>query len=380
MENREPPSFLLPRPAATLAEVRLLKRGGFFDAILQTIDDARQYVYCEFYIFRSDETGFAVADRLAAAVGRGVRVYLIYDSVGALGDSEAVIDYMIEHGIKVMEYHPILFRRKRWTQMTLFRRNHRKLLVADGASALLGSANIGDEYRFEAPTSFYDIGVELRGAIVPVVARAFLRVWNRNSRLKMRLPEWPEPAGTDRQPRAQLLTNRDRRGRRAIEAAYLRAIHHAQDSVFIANAYFVPNQRIRAALYAAVRRGVDVRLLLPVVNNRHPVHLAGSFFYGRLLNRGIRIWQWRESILHAKCAVVDKRWALVGSYNFDALSLHRNLEIAVAVEDHAFAKALGQSFKEDFSRCEEIEIEAWSRRSRWRRILQWLAHKLNDWL
>lgn len=375
------PRLLLPRrPTLFVDTVDLLTSAVYFERLCQAIAAAKTRLLLEFYIFRSDETGHAIADLLVSAKERGVRVCLIYDSFGSLGDSEAVIDYLIAHGVEVIEFHPLFFRRRRWLTRTWFRRDHRKIVVVDGELALLGSGNVGDEYQCRSPTDFYDVAVAITGNIVVDIEKEFWRVWKKHGGGAPLQLSRPRSNGPGRRGLAQVLANREYTARHVIESAYVHAIRQAQESVYIANAYFVPNLRIRRALVMAVRRGVDVRLLAPGQSNHHLVHLAGAYVFGRLLKHGVRIFAWRPAILHAKYGVIDGRWAIIGSYNFDAFSLQRNLEIALAFEHAEVARDFRRLFLSDLKQAEELSFQEWQRLPWPRRLLQWMAHKLRNWL
>lgn len=337
-------------------EVQLLECGGeFFPALLTAIDQATDSIFVESYIFEDDETGRRIADALARAADRGVRVHLVVDGFGTpkLGGEVASRLAASEVFVETFRPEPRIFRFDRQR----LRRLHRKLAVFDGRVAFVGGLNMIDDLRdpnhgaLEFPR--LDFAVRVRGPIVAHVHLAAQRMWweltivnqtlpvaARALKEKLKLPDSVvSDVGEAGDIRAAFMLRDNFRFRRTIEKAYLDAIHRARSEVLIANAYFFPGVRFRGALLDARRRGVRVRLLLQGLVEYRLQHYACQALYDELLLGGIEIFEYRKSFLHAKVAVIDD-WATVGSSNIDPFSLLLAREANVNVHDRRFALAL----------------------------------------
>jgi cardiolipin synthase len=160
----------------------------------------------------------------------------------------------------------------------------------------------------------------------------------------------------------------------------IHAIRGARSRVSVMSAYFVPDRRLRRAFADAVRRGVDVRVLVPARSDLPFVQHASRALYGRLLRAGVRIFEWQAGMMHAKATAVDGAWCTIGSFNVDRRSLVHNLEVGVVVTDRGLARELERDFDDDLSACCEVELAAWSRRPLRSRLLERFWHLFRHWL
>jgi cardiolipin synthase len=368
----------------------LLETGAaYFPALIAAMDAARHEVYLESYIFQSDATGLSVAEALMRTARRGVVTRLLLDGFGArdlpLGLQQALrnagvelIFYRPEHGLL-----PMPLRRHRHR----LRRMHRKLALVDARIAFVGGINIIDDYdggKLALPRQDYAVRVEgpLLADIQACAHRLWrLLVWNR---LGLRREEgaWLKPvtAAAGHQ-RAEFLVRDNLRGRRAIETAYLHAIRGARHEVFIANAYFLPGLRFRHALVEAARRSVRVVLIMQGYTD-HPLYRAASrALYRHFLENGVEVFEYRPSELHAKVAVIDGKWATVGSSNIDPFSLLLAREANVVAHDRQFAETLLASLEGLLREGgHRIHRTAWRRLPWHARFSSWLAYGLVRWL
>ena len=345
--------------------VRLLVGGqDFFPALIQAIDAARQEVRLETYIFHDDPTGAMVLEALERAAQRGVAVYLVMDGIGTPRVSPDWVARFQLAGIRWAQFSPP--GSWGWLFPARWRRMHRKLCVVDGVLGFCGGINVMDDF-FELSHGWqtqprFDFSVQVRGPLVPQMQAVMEQFWRRllSSQALAQgnlwqlgrtwLPtRWRQSARTsesqvlmDAGVNAGLLLRDNVRFRRDIERAYCRGIARARSEVLIANAYFFPGARLHRALVHAARRGVRVRLLLQGRYEFFMQFHAAKPFYGALLAEGVEIYEYQAAFLHAKVAVVDGRWATVGSSNLDPLSLLLAREANVVVEDAGFAGALRQ--------------------------------------
>ena len=347
-------------------QVHLLQGGSeFFPALVAAIDASMQEVRLETYIFNFDDAGQQVAEALERAAGRGVQVYLVVDGFGTPEVPGAWVQRFATAGVNWRQFSPL----GRWGLLLPvgWRRLHRKLCVVDADLAFCGGINILDD--FFDPTygvqdsARFDFALSVQGPLVQDVHRAMTQFWSRlqitrqlehmdfrharqtwkTSWLVQRAaPMRPVRGedGTATGSKAMLVLRDNLRNRNSIERAYRRAIAGAQSEVLIANAYFLPGGKLRRALVHAAKRGVKVRLLLQGRYEYFMQYHGARPVIGVLRAAGVEIHEYSAGFLHAKVAVVDGRWATVGSSNLDPLSLLLAREANVVVDDVAFAQSL----------------------------------------
>jgi cardiolipin synthase len=386
-------------------QIKLLKgAAAFFPALIQAIDAARSHVHLETYIFDFHGDAALVAAALERAGQRGLRVWVVVDGVGtpSLGQEWRV--RFDNAGIEWRVYSPLgalgLLIPNRW------RRLHRKLCVIDGHLAFCGGINILDDWydpqhgALQSPR--LDFAVCATGALVQQVQETANQLWWRMQAVRhVRQQNFPEAyssfkaaglhmpwledgikaQGTAWVARAGLLLRDNVMHRGQIEKAYCRAIAKARHDVLIANAYFLPGRKLRQALVLAAQRGVRVRLLLQGRYEYFMQYHAARPVYRQLLEAGIEIYEYSQSFLHAKVAVMDAHhehpWATVGSSNLDPFSLLLAREANVVVADAYFAKQLQTALEvaiEDES--ERILPTGLLARSQVHRALDWVAFGL----
>jgi cardiolipin synthase A/B len=288
-------------------------------------------------------------------------------------------------GVEVAIYRPErgwqLLRRSR------LRRMHRKITVIDGDIAFTGGINMIDDLNMPEPRSpRFDFAVSLRGPLVELIEKETDKLWRRLRRqyrsealdiLDAALPEDPPSIiSPSADARSAWFAVRDNLShRRDIEQEYLIAIGQAKTEVMLANAYFVPGRRFRRALLDAASRGVKVRLLLQGRQEYWLQHFTTRALYGALLAAGVEIHDYERSFLHAKVAVIDGRWATVGSSNIDPFSLLLAREANVFVDDAAFASELKQHLLAAIEADSRPVLPShWEQRSWWNRTLTWVAY------
>jgi len=338
--------------------VRLLRDGpAIFDEMLALIADAGATVRLESYIVRADEVGERFARALADAVARGVSVRLVFDWLGSRGLPRAFVAALRRAGVEVAVYNrPALSRP--W--LGLVPRDHRKLLVVDGAVGVTGGVGLGHEWtrgtRGTAGARWRDTALVIRGPAALDMERAFERSWSRATTARRldsdaSLPAAPGPVCT-----APALVGivEGEPGRLRVARALQVQAAHADRAIWIADAYFMPSFSELEALTGAARDGVDVRLLLPGRND-HPwmVRLTRRY-YRRLLASGVRIWEWGGEMMHAKTGVVDGRLVRVGSTDFNPLGVAINFELDAVVDDACVGAAAEAMFLADLDASREV--------------------------
>jgi len=282
--------------------VTLLQDGReAYPAMLKAIEQARHTVHLETYILRADRTGRRFGEALAGAARRGVAVRLLYDAFGSLGLDRDLPDSLEEAGVKVLAYGPIGLGS---LPGGFQRRDHRKILVADGSLGFTGGLNIADEYapREEGGGGWRDLHVRVEGPAAARLDSEFLGLWNRLRGERVPFP--PESSSGPGAAWVGVLANRNLLFRTRIRRATCRALEAALGSVVISSAYFIPDGRIIRALRRAAGRGVKVRILVPASGDVPLAALAGRHVFGRLLSGGVRIFLFQGVMLHSKAMSV----------------------------------------------------------------------------
>jgi len=334
-----------------------------FDAWLAAIHAARSTILFENYIFRDDETGRAFREALCERAKAGVRVFLIRDWMGCLGQSRhAFWQPLIAAGGEVRTYNPPRFT----SPFGWFSRDHRKLLVCDNEVGFLGGicvsgAWLGDAKKDIAP--WRDTAVAVRGPAMRDLATAFADIW---ATLGDALPDDALAIATNCLPVGQMdlrvvATVPNTAGLYRLDQLIAAM---ARRSLWITDAYFVGVAPYVQALSAAARDGVDVRLLVPGTSDIPAVGAVSRAGYRPLLEAGIRVFEWNGSMLHAKTAVADGRWARVGSSNLNLASWIGNCELDVAIEDENFARRMEGQYEIDLGNATEIVLKMPRRRRR----------------
>lgn len=341
-------------------KLTLLTSGGeVFREMWRAIEGAKETIHLEVYIFKSDRTGKEFARRLEAKARSGVRVRVIFDAIGSFGLDAVFINRLRNAGVQFVEYHPVAPWRPRWAWN---RRDHRKNLIVDSRIAFTGGVNISDDHAplEDLGLDWRDVHVKLEGPAALELDRVFRQTWFGESKRWFSLDMGaPPPAGSSK---VWVVSNQEFLHRYRIRAAYLSALRAAQKQVIIANAYFVPDYRTTRALASAARRGVDVRVMVQGQSDVSSVWHAGRYQFEFLLRRGVRIFEWVGPILHSKTAVVDEKWATVGSYNMDHRSLLMNLEVNLNVLEAEFARKLSRALLDDIALSRELKLDEWRAR------------------
>ncbi|MBI3830231.1 MAG: DUF2062 domain-containing protein [Planctomycetes bacterium] len=390
-----PEQFINAESAKLLIDGR-----GAFPEMLAAIDAAKETVDLESYIFAADATGQRFANALMRAAARGVRVRLIYDAIGSLGMPQDFIDGMLAAGVEIAVYHPLVFYRPWWA---INRRDHKKILIVDRTGSFTGGLNIADEYasRENGGKGWRDTHMRIEGQRpAAALGGLFAYSWERSLRLTGGAPKrrsirefvsgllrasdrpLPEPAGALSKGGVwlQVIGNREFTERRKIRATYLHAIRNAKHYILIENAFFLPDRGIRRALAHAVSRGVKVAVAVSKVSEPKIGAVAGRVLYSELLETGIRIYEWPEPMLHAKTAVIDDAWAVVGSYNINQRSLFHDLEDVVVIADTSFARSLRDQTLADLARCHEVTQEEHESRPWPQMLAESAAYMMRYWL
>jgi cardiolipin synthase len=362
-------------PPVTGNRVIFLTRGDeAYDAVHTLIAEARDHIHAEFFILDVDVVGKRFVQALAARAKEGVRVRLLLDDVGSWRALRRMVRPLREAGGEVAAFLPALpLQRRRSAHL----RNHRKLLVADGRKAFTGGMNIGKKYMGPRVTKaqWRDASVLVKGPAVADLQALFLDDWayatDQTEPGGDLFPELPAVVGGNHAPcTLQVAASGPDRATQPIYQGVFTAFTAARRRLWIETPYFVPDEGILAALRNAALRNVDVRLIVPASSDLRIVSWAGRSYFNELLAVGVRIFLYRPTNLHSKVLIIDDDVAGIGSPNVDIRSFFLNFELGLFLYDYPRIEELAAIFREDLSRSEEVDPEAFARRSRARRLLE----------
>ncbi|HJV74514.1 MAG TPA: cardiolipin synthase [Noviherbaspirillum sp.] len=363
-------------------------------AMMNAIRNARDNINLETYIFEADGVGYALAELLRQKSAAGVVVNVIYDSVGSIDTSREFFDSMRRAGIALLEYHPVnpLEAGSNWD---LNQRDHRKILVVDGRIAFTGGVNISKVYgrssvlasRRKQPTppdtkkaAWRDTHMQIEGPAVAEFQKIFRDTWQRKTGKFMRNADYFPALKTEGQALVRAIASTPDMGDYAIYKMYISALAHADKYAHLTTAYFVPDDQMMQAMIDAARRGVDVQIVFPSFTDFTTILHAGRSHYEDLLEAGVRIYERKTAMLHAKTAVIDGVWSTIGSTNLDMRSFLHNDEINAVVLNIEFAGRMEALFQRDLQESVEITAEQWKKRGLQQRLREWAARIFAYWL
>jgi cardiolipin synthase len=345
--------------------------GAFYEAELAAIAQAKRFVHIECYIFQKGRVADRFLNALEERAASGVEVRMVIDSVGSTGFPKQRFEKLQSLGGRVAWYHPI--RWYNWTRMN--NRTHREMVVVDGAVAFAGGAGFADQWLLnqKQDPQWRDTMLRFQGPAAADLNATFAENWLEASGDVIVAPEYfpdhPGQGGT----RTLVVTSSPMAGRSTEARVLFQAlVAKAARTIHITNPYFLPDKSLRQELVKAVQRGAEVTIVVPGAKNDHLLTRRSSrALYGDLLKAGARIFEYGPSMIHAKIALFDGKWAVAGSTNLDSRSFGLNDEVNVAMPDPAVVARLEEDFQRDLSRSREMTYEQWSRRPIWEKMEEW---------
>lgn len=326
-----------------------------FPEMLRAIRGARKTINFETFVFYSGEVPQTFATALAERARAGVKVRVLLDAVGA-AKSKPYRSDLRAAGVDLVMYRPLVGP----TFHRFNARTHRKLLIIDGAIGFTGGMGIGDEWngRAASPDEWRDIHYRVEGPVVAQMQGAFNDNWLKARREVVQGSEDFPALAAKGSSDAQFFFSSPVKGRASVELMYHLAIASARRSLDIANAYFLPDDRMTEALTAAARRGVRVRILMPGEHMDQPaVRRASRKRWPKLLKAGVELYEYEPTMMHTKLFIADGRFVSVGSTNLDPRSLRLNDEANLDVLDSTFARQQTAVFEKDLASSRRVTKE-----------------------
>ena len=353
-----------------------------WQAILGALESAKHHIHIESFIFEELDFGTRLSDLLIARKKAGVDVRIIYDSVGSNATPATFFKRLSEQGIALCEFNPTHLFGGRLLKAN--HRDHRKIVIVDGKVGFTGGINFHSVYRSGSATQILtrmptidegwrDTHVELRGSSVQDLQKLFLGTWKKQSCGASPTEHVYPVIENDGPHQVAIVGSSPDNNLSHMYLLLTAAISYARESVWLTTAYFVPDPNTINALKAAAKRGVDVRLLLPGITDSALAFHAGRSNYEDLLSAGVKIFEQRDVLLHAKTIVVDGVWSSIGSSNFDWRSFCHNDEVNAIFLGDNFGGQMRKVFEHDLSLAHEVTIDTWRQRGPAVKLREWLA-------
>ncbi|MEH6453616.1 MAG: cardiolipin synthase [Psychromonas sp.] len=341
--------------------------------ISERIDQAKYSCYLMFYICNEGGLVDDVLDALIRASQRGVTCKLLLDSVGSRDFFKSEQPRRLRNaGIEVVEALPVGAFRLLFQRQDL--RQHRKLVCIDQKVAYTGSMNLVDPAFFNKEKGvgeWVDLMVRCEGPIVQVMQGLFIWDWHLETNVRLTLKKNSERSFTVKgDQNAQLIPSGPEFGKASIHQVLLTAIYEAKFSLVLTSPYFVPDESLHDALKVAALRGVDVKVILPAINDSFMVRYASRAFFDELLTAGVKIYKFNGGLLHSKSIVIDENIALLGTVNLDRRSFWLNFEMTMLIDNHGFAGELLTLQLHYLLESEQLTLEEWQKRSYFNKVLE----------
>ena len=335
-----------------------------FESILEGIDEAQEYILFQFFIIKDDEIGREVKSHLIARAKQGVRVYVLYDEVGSNKLPRSYKDELREAGAQIYDFHT---RRGPRNKFQINFRNHRKVVVTDGRVAWVGGHNVGDEYLGKDPKfgQWRDTHLRIEGPAALAAQLSFVEDWHWATDSVPELNWTPVRAPDGGDNKVLIVPSGPADELETAALMFIHAINTANERIWIASPYFVPDEAVMAALQLAGLRGVDVRILIPDKPDHLLVYLAAFSYFDEARTTGVEFYRYTDGFLHQKVMLIDDLAATVGTANFDNRSFRLNFEITAVIPDSAFVAEVEAMFEEDLRNSRHMEASELADRPFW---------------
>jgi cardiolipin synthase len=341
----------------------------FYPAMLSAIRGARQSINMECYIFRPDAVGRTFMEAMMERARAGVKVKLVVDSIGSFRFGIFAIREMRQAGCKVE-----LYQRVKWDRLSrLNNRTHRELLIVDGAVAFFGGAGVGDQWSkgVRGKMPWRDTMARVTGPVVASIQGVFVENWVECCGEILCGAEYFPRLSKTGETSTLIVKSSPADRATACRVVFQMLVESATKRIHITTPYFLPDRSLRRALVAAAQRGVAIDIIVPGSHtDQRWVRLVSRRKYNELLRQGIRIYEYRAGMTHAKVLNVDDLWVVLGTTNFDNRSFEHNDEVNVAIRDREISACLTRDFVNDLKCCEEVTLETWKRRPLFEKIVE----------
>lgn len=356
-------------------EIVTLRNGEeIFPAMLRAIRGARRSIDFETYVYWKGDIGKQFAEALAERARAGVAVHVILDWQGTRSIDRALLQLMKDAGVEIAQYNPLAWYKPTfWYSPTrLNNRTHRKLLIVDGRIGFTGGVGIADKWDGQAqdPKHWRDNHYRVEGPVVAELQSAFLDNWLRTNGGVLHGNDYFPPLASVGSLKAQTFKSSAKGGSESARLMYLMSISSASKNVRLANAYFVPDKLAVDTFVESAKRGVRIEIIVPGRHiDQQAVRRASRNLWPKLLQAGVRIYEYGPTMFHCKYMIVDDIWVSVGSSNFDSRSFKLNAEANLNVLNSNFAAEQTRVFEQDKANSKEITLEMLKKQPIWDKVL-----------
>lgn len=364
---------------------------SYFDHLIDDIEKARHYITVEMYIFSDDMLGKKVAAALMSAHQRGVKVQIIVDGIGSFGFFEKLNGVFQKKGIMVKTYNPLPFFQPLYGKLSiskkfrifatrlwrLNRRNHRKIITIDQHIMYSGSFNITAEHtRYHTETAWKDMGIRVTGSHVKFAVLNFKRIWKLRDYYRYKKGLKGELQINWRN--SPLRLNQTLFMKRYFAKNFLQRIQRSKTRVWLMTPYFIPKRSLIRALGKAAKRGADVRVLISQKTDVRFFRWLQYFYYAYLIKKGVKVYQYSDSVLHAKNYIVDD-YITIGSTNLNHRSFLHDLEVDLVIQSEKNKKRILEHFLSSSDGQKTITLEGLKQRPLWDRVMSRLFFLFKYW-
>jgi cardiolipin synthase len=337
----------------------IVQNGEFFTALLESIAAAKVTINFETYVWWTGDICAKLAEAFAARAREGLEVRLMVDAMGAKKMKRRLRELMTEAGVQLVRYHPIRLR----DIGQLNKRTHRKLAVFDGTTAYICGHGVASQWTGNAEDKKHwrDTGVRLHGPVVNAVQSVFTQHWVEETGEVLVGEKYFPAIELQGELKMHVLAGAPLGGVSDLELMFKMSLATAQKEIVIQNPYFIADEQTTSLLKRAVKRGVEVKIMVPgQVTDSPIVNHAGHRHFGDMLNAGVRIFCFERTMIHQKIMIIDGLWSHVGSTNLDSRSFNINEEAGVGIIDEGLAAELKAAFEDDLKDCQEMKAESWN--------------------
>lgn len=368
-------------PFSMATRTRVLTNGEeTFSTLLKELKKARHHIHMEYYIYRADEIGREIQRTLIERAKAGVEVRFMYDAVGSIGLPKSFIHEMEAAGVKVGVYGEVRFLA---LSSRVNYRNHRKIVVIDGNTGLIGGLNVGDEYLSRSKTYGFwrDTHILVKGEAVRSMQIIFLQDWQYITGEKIMDLEYLSPQLEQGCSGAvQVIASGPDNESKVLKSVFFAMITSAKKSIWLATPYFVPDEDILTALRVAALSGIDVRILFPAKPDKWLPFLASHSYFPALLEAGVKIYEYEKGFLHSKLLIADGEVATVGTANMDMRSFHLNFEVNLLLVQTESVKKVVKDFERDLLSTKLIVLTEFTKKKVMLRFMESAARLLSPLL
>lgn len=356
-----------------------------FIDLFEKIKSAKHHIHLEYFNFRNDSIANALFSILTAKVEEGVEVRALFDAFGNWSNNKPLkkkhLKDLRKRGIEIVKFDPFRFPYINHAM----HRDHRKIVVIDGKVGYTGGMNIADYYIHgtEQVGNWYDMHMRIEGSAVKYLQEIFLNTWNKETKQHIGGPQYyPDPKFVDEEKKKTLaIVDRwPKRTPKAMRDAYKEAILSAENHIRIINPYFVPTSSIRKVIRTALKRGVKVDIMIPLISDIPLTPDAAFYIAHTLYRKGANIYLFNDGFHHTKIMTVDDRFCTVGSTNLNSRSLRYDYETNAFIFDEEITHQLDSLFISDTDRSIKFTDESWEERSNWRKFVGWFGNLLTPFL